>query len=74
MTGTGRAGPRGTLYDLEQHRLAAHGEQTLRNAGALITELLEMALLPGVVADMLRVTRDDLTTAADAKAGGTVER
>lgn len=74
MTGTGTAGPRGTLYALEQHRLAAHGEQTLRNAGALITELLELAVLPGVVADLLRVTRDDLTTAADAKAGGTVER
>jgi hypothetical protein len=74
MTGTGMARPHGTLYALEQNRLAAHGEQTLRNAGALITELLEMAVLPGVMADMLRVTRDDFTTAADAKAGVTVER
>jgi hypothetical protein len=74
MTGAGTAGPRGTLYALEQHRLATHGEQTLRNAGALITELLQMAVLPGVLADMLKVTRDDLTTAADAKTGGTIKR
>jgi hypothetical protein len=35
----------------------------------LIGELLQMAVLPSVVADMLRVTRDDLTAATDAKAG-----
>jgi hypothetical protein len=74
MTGTGTAGPRGILYTLEQRRLSAHGEQALCHAGALITELLEMTVLPGVVADMLRVTRDDLTIAANSKAGRTVER
>ncbi len=68
MTDTARA--RGPLYALEQQRLAAHGEQTLRNAGALMGELLGMNILPGVLADMLRVTRDDFTAAAEAKAGG----
>lgn len=66
MTDTARA--RGTLYALELQRLAARGEQTLRNAGALMGELLGMNILPGVLADMLRVAREDFTAAAEAKA------
>ncbi len=72
MTDTART--RGTLYALEQQRLAAHGEQMLRNAGALMGELLGMNILPGVLADLLRVTRDDFTAAADVKAGISAER
>jgi len=71
---TDTATTRGTLYALEQQRLATHGEQALRNAEGLMGELLGMNILPGILADILRVTRDDFTAAADTKAGTSAER
>jgi len=58
---------RGLLYTLEQHRLRAHSTATLVSARTLMDQLLDMAVLPGVVADMLRLTRDEFADAAEAE-------
>jgi hypothetical protein len=51
---------------LEQERLAAHGEQALRNAGALTGDLLGMNILPGVLADTLPSIASAVQNAAHA--------
>ncbi len=68
------AAPRGPLSEIKQRRLRAHGVTTLVNAGKLIDKLLGLNVIPGTVARRLEVTRDDIRTAAGAKAPATAEQ
>ena len=54
---------RGLLYNLEQDRLAAHGEQSLTASAQLVDDLLTLNVLPEILADRLKVFRDDVAAA-----------
>jgi hypothetical protein len=59
----------GILRDLEHYRLSKKDKATLRMTDALIDQLIGLKILPGSVADVLAVFRDDVGAAIAAKEG-----
>ncbi len=51
------------LYELEQHRLSAYEVPVLLHAQALMDELLRVSILPGIMAERLSLTREDVAAA-----------